>query len=277
MLLKLLLSVVVGAVAVGSLAVANDDDAQSSTAVVERVIDGDTLVLDSGEHVRLIGIDTPERGECGYREAGAKLRRLVEGRTVNLPNPSSVQDRDKYDRLLRYVDRGKIDAGYAQIRAGLAVARYDSRDGYDHHPRQGRYRSTSAATTTLCEQREADRNRLCRANRLADRADLDRHRGESAAHLIRRARHELARQHRAAVAARRAAAAAQRAAAAQAAAAREAAQEQESTSSTGSSGGGFAPPPGWTTDALTPGYTGCRQGYPGGTIGGVYVWKPISC
>jgi hypothetical protein len=40
---------------------------------------------------------------------------------------------------------------------------------------------------------------------------------------------------------------------------------------------GFVPPPGWTTDALTPGYTGCRQGYPGGKINGVYVWKPIPC
>ena len=39
----------------------------------------------------------------------------------------------------------------------------------------------------------------------------------------------------------------------------------------------FMPPPGWTTDALTPGYTGCRQGYPGGRINGVYVWKPIHC
>jgi hypothetical protein len=38
-----------------------------------------------------------------------------------------------------------------------------------------------------------------------------------------------------------------------------------------------SPGPGWTTDALTPGYTGCRQGYPGGKINGVYWWKPIAC
>jgi hypothetical protein len=34
---------------------------------------------------------------------------------------------------------------------------------------------------------------------------------------------------------------------------------------------------GWTNDALTPGYTGCRQGYPGGLVNGVYWWKPIDC
>lgn len=38
-----------------------------------------------------------------------------------------------------------------------------------------------------------------------------------------------------------------------------------------------APGPGYTNDALTPGYSGCRQGYPGGKINGVYWWKPISC
>ena len=274
MISKLLLSAAVGVVAVGSLATANDDKRPipahreaPMTAVVDRVIDGDTVHLDFGVRVRLIGIDTPENGECGYREATTHLRRLVEGRTVSLPNPGSVDDVDKYDRLLLYVDRGHLDAGYAQIRAGLAVARYDSRDGYDHHPRQSRYRATSAATTPLCEQREADRSRLRRARHLADRAGIDRHRGEDVRHLINRARHELRRQHQAVLAARRAA---------RAAAAREAAQEAHGTS-TGSSSGGFTPPPGWTTDALTPGYTGCRQGYPGGTIGGVYVWKPISC
>lgn len=34
---------------------------------------------------------------------------------------------------------------------------------------------------------------------------------------------------------------------------------------------------GWTNDSLTPGYTGCRQGYPGGRVSGVYWWKPIAC
>jgi hypothetical protein len=29
-----------------------------------------------------------------------------------------------------------MDAVLRQIRAGLAVARYDSRDGYSHHPRE---------------------------------------------------------------------------------------------------------------------------------------------
>jgi endonuclease YncB( thermonuclease family) len=113
----------------------------SRTVVVSRVVDGDTVEIASGAHVRIIGIDTPERGACGYDAATAALRRMVEGRKVDLVDPGSVQDRDAYDRLLRYVDVAGEDAGYAQVRAGRATARYDSRDGYDPHPREDRYRA----------------------------------------------------------------------------------------------------------------------------------------
>jgi len=114
---------------------------ESRTVVVSRVVDGDTVEIASGAHVRIIGIDTPERGSCGYDEATAALRRMVEGRQVELVDPGSVQDRDAYDRLLRYVDVAGEDAGFAQVRAGRATARYDSRDGYDPHPREDRYRA----------------------------------------------------------------------------------------------------------------------------------------
>ena len=69
--------------------------------------------------------------------ATKKLTRLVEGRRVELVRGSD--NRDKYDRLLRYVDRGGVDAGLAMIQSGLAIARYDSRDGYGEHPRERAY------------------------------------------------------------------------------------------------------------------------------------------
>jgi endonuclease YncB( thermonuclease family) len=40
-----------------------------NAADVDYVVDGDTIRLQSGVYVRLIGIDTPEVGECGYRAA----------------------------------------------------------------------------------------------------------------------------------------------------------------------------------------------------------------
>jgi endonuclease YncB( thermonuclease family) len=74
---------------------------------VSHVIDGDTLALDSGEDVRLIGVDTPETKhpkkpvERFGKEATAFTKQLVEGQEVRLAY--GQQRRDKYDRTLAYV------------------------------------------------------------------------------------------------------------------------------------------------------------------------------
>lgn len=109
---------------------------------VVNVVDGDTLDVRSAdgseERVRVVGIDTPERGECGYGEASVALADLVMGREVSLV-ASAQDDRDRYRRLLRYVDVGETDAGLVLVELGLARARYDSRDGYGRHPREDAY------------------------------------------------------------------------------------------------------------------------------------------
>ena len=107
------------------------------TYLVTRIIDGDTLELGSGQDVRLVGIDTPEVGECGYDKAAANLSLLVLGKQVTLR--MSDEDRDRYGRLLRYVNIGSVDAGLRLIKNGLAIARYDSRDGYGYHTREPSY------------------------------------------------------------------------------------------------------------------------------------------
>lgn len=122
-----------------SAGVAAGDDPDRWTVI--DVVDGDTIDVARGgviETVRMAGIDTPERGQCGYDEATAALRDLVGGTDVELVGAGN-DNRDAYGRLIRYVDRGDIDAGYEQITAGMAIARYDSRDGYGRHPRQDRY------------------------------------------------------------------------------------------------------------------------------------------
>jgi endonuclease YncB( thermonuclease family) len=122
---------------------------KAKTYKVVSVTDGDTLRLANGESVRLVGIDAPEEGACGSLRASDLLVSLVEGRRVTLTAP--VDDRDRYDRLLRYVDIGTMDAGLRMIKNGLAIARYDSRDGYDAHPREGLYhRSDDAVPNVKC-------------------------------------------------------------------------------------------------------------------------------
>ena len=80
------------------------------------------------------------------------LRRMVESRTVVLVNPGSVQDLDTYGRLLRFVDVGGRDAGFVQILSGRGQARYDSRDGYDPHPREDRYHRADRQRAGACER-----------------------------------------------------------------------------------------------------------------------------
>jgi micrococcal nuclease len=86
--------------------------ADGGEARVERVVDGDTIVvrLDGRrERVRYIGVDTPEsvkpgtRVECFGKAAAAANRRLVGGRAVRLSYDAEA--RDRYGRLLAYVHR----------------------------------------------------------------------------------------------------------------------------------------------------------------------------
>lgn len=74
---------------------------------VQRVVDGDTIVLAGGERVRLIGVDTPETKhprkpvECYGKEASAFTKSTVEGKSVTLEFESNRTDR--YGRTLAYV------------------------------------------------------------------------------------------------------------------------------------------------------------------------------
>jgi micrococcal nuclease len=88
-----------------------------ANAVVERVVDGDTIdvTIDGrGDTVRLIGIDTPETKkpdtpvECYGPEASARLAELLPpGTPVRLER--DIDSRDKFGRLLAYVQREPDD------------------------------------------------------------------------------------------------------------------------------------------------------------------------
>jgi len=86
---------------------------------VTRVIDGDTIELETGQKVRYIGINTPETvdprktTECFGLESSQKNKELVEGKTVRLEK--DVSETDKYGRLLRYVYLMPGNVGSDQI------------------------------------------------------------------------------------------------------------------------------------------------------------------
>lgn len=95
------------------------------------MVDGDTLVLDGNEKVRLIGVDTPETVhpqkpvEYFGKEASAFTRRMVEGKKVSLEYDWERQD--KYGRTLAYVylqDGKFLNAEIIKQGYGFAYTRF---------------------------------------------------------------------------------------------------------------------------------------------------------
>ena len=93
---------------------------------VERVIDCDTLLLEGGTRIRLLGVNTPEtkhpdrpREPLGL-EAAAFTRRHTEGRSVSLR--FDRERRDRYHRVLAYVYQGDWFLNEELIRAGYSRA-----------------------------------------------------------------------------------------------------------------------------------------------------------
>ncbi len=111
-------------------------------AIVERVVDGDTIVVQiegradgpgaglasvgQEYRLRLIGIDTPESVkpnsaiECFGKEASAATKALLEGQEVTLVK--DVEEADQYDRLLRYVYLENEMANARLVANGYATA-----------------------------------------------------------------------------------------------------------------------------------------------------------
>lgn len=80
--------------------------ASSGKSLVTKVIDGDTVdvqINGQKETVRLIGINAPETNECFGKEATDKAKELLNSKSVNLESDPTQGERDKYQRLLRYI------------------------------------------------------------------------------------------------------------------------------------------------------------------------------
>jgi len=135
----------------------------SKVLIVERVVDGDTFVLSTGERVRLLGIDTPEKFESKKLDKDAEMsgqdkktikklgnlasdyvKGFVEGKKVRLEKEPNYDDKDRYGRLLRYIYledgtfvNGKIVRdGYAQVYEKFPVSKLDELRKYQREARE---------------------------------------------------------------------------------------------------------------------------------------------
>ncbi len=92
------------------------------TLFCKSIIDGDTIRLENGEKVRLIGIDAPELSQPGGDESRQYLTQLILNKGVILKK--GHEDRDKYNRLLKFVYIDDVCVNEEMIRQGYAEARY---------------------------------------------------------------------------------------------------------------------------------------------------------
>ena len=96
--------------------------APADTAIVDRVIDGDTIVTTTGEKIRYLLVDAPEttngHTDC-YGSSAAQLNSdLVLGKTITLTY--DVTRTDAYGRTLAYVSVGDLDINALLVERGAA-------------------------------------------------------------------------------------------------------------------------------------------------------------
>ena len=87
---------------------------------VKRVVDGDTFVTDDGRKIRMIGINTPEKGRPFNKDATNFLKDLITGKRVTIEFGSEKKGR--YGRYLAYVHMGDLFVSGEIVRRGLAYA-----------------------------------------------------------------------------------------------------------------------------------------------------------
>jgi micrococcal nuclease len=93
---------------------------------VERVIDGDTVVV-NGTSVRMLGLNSPERGEKYYSEAKEYTSSLVMNKTIMIERRGT----DRYDRELAYLFYNDEDLNSKVVEKGYA--NYYFPDGPDNY------------------------------------------------------------------------------------------------------------------------------------------------
>lgn len=99
-----------------------------------RVVDGDTAKVrwnGRGDTVRLLRINTPERGRRGYKEATRALRSILRGGDIALDFETHEAARDRYGRLLAYLIAGGQNASVEMVRRGWS--RYWTKYGRGKH------------------------------------------------------------------------------------------------------------------------------------------------
>ncbi|MEM3364269.1 MAG: thermonuclease family protein [Candidatus Micrarchaeia archaeon] len=97
----------------------------SQKVLVYNVIDGDTFEDNAGNKYRLVGINTPEKGELCYEEAKNFLTSLIWGKEVSV----IIYGKEKYGRALAEVYYNGKNVNHAMLANGFANVYYGREEG----------------------------------------------------------------------------------------------------------------------------------------------------
>ncbi len=100
-------------------------------AIVKKVIDGDTVELNSGLILRYVGITAPETGEPFEKESTLANKQLVEGKEISLEYDNYKSD--KFGRILAYAICNGKNISVELAKLGLAeLVIYQKRKPFIH-------------------------------------------------------------------------------------------------------------------------------------------------
>lgn len=133
-----------------------------ASAVVDYVVDGDTVELQGGQRLRLLLVDTPEttqgKNDCYGQEAKAFTVEKLAGKTVQLAYDDQACV-DRYGRTLAWVKVDGLDLNAELVRRGLACtlfikpggqARADEFATYEAEAKTGRTGMWGACSIIPC-------------------------------------------------------------------------------------------------------------------------------
>ena len=121
----------------------------SDVKIVERVIDGDTIILENNTHIRLLGINSPEKNETYDIEATNSLIEIVSNKTVTLEY--GKEKTDLYGRTLAYVIVDGKNINVEQVKRGFANTYIYNNDEYSSSLNEA-WSECLAVGKNLCEK-----------------------------------------------------------------------------------------------------------------------------
>lgn len=87
------------------------------------VVDGDTIDVENVGRVRLVGVNTPERGDAGYENATKYVKSMCLGKIVSL-DVDNDKNKDKYGRTLAVVYVDGVNLNEELLKKGYAEVMY---------------------------------------------------------------------------------------------------------------------------------------------------------